>query len=187
MTIPTKPLTLTVNGRHVGPLAVADGMMMLDFLHEYLNLTGARLGCGQGLCRACTVIVENSDGSLREMPTCITGAHWFAGKRVRTIEGHASYDANGNLVALSPVQKAFIEHFAFQCGYCTPGFVAAATVLLEELKRKPVQAAELNDVVTAALDPHICRCTGYVRYLEAVRDLALKTPGLVIERVQEPR
>lgn len=179
MTLPTKPIALTLNGRQVGPLDVPEGMMMLDFLHEHLNLTGARMGCGQGICHACTVIVENKDGSLREMRTCIVGAHWFAGQRVRTIEGHATYDANGNLVALSPVQQAFIEHFAFQCGYCTPGFVTAATVLLDQLERKPVSHSELNDVITAALDKHICRCTGYVRYLEAVRDLVLKTPGLV--------
>lgn len=180
MTRPAKPIALTLNGRNAGPVDVPEGMMMLDFLHEYLNLTGARMGCGQGICHACTVIVENDDGSLREMRTCITGAHWFAGKRVRTIEGHATRDADGNLAALSPVQQAFIEHFSFQCGYCTPGFVTGATVLLDQLKRKPVPRAELNDVITAALDKHICRCTGYVRYLEAVHDLALKTPGLVI-------
>lgn len=179
MTIATKPLALAVNGRRVGPVAVADDMMMLDFLHEYLNLTGTRMGCGQGICHACAVIVENEDGSLREMRTCITGAHWFAGKQVRTIEGHATYDANGGLVALSPVQRAFIEHFAFQCGYCTPGFVTAATVLLDRLKRKPVSRSELDQAVTDALNEHICRCTGYVRYFEAVRDLALKSPGLV--------
>ena len=180
MTFATKPIALTVNGRQLGPLDVAEGLMMLDFLHEYLNLTGARVGCGQGICHACTVIVENEDGTLREMRTCITGAHWFAGKRVRTIEGHAVYDANGDLVALSPVQQAFINHFAFQCGYCTPGFVTAATVLLDRLKRKPIPRGELNDIITAALDKHICRCTGYVRYFDAVRDLVLKTPGLLI-------
>jgi aerobic-type carbon monoxide dehydrogenase small subunit (CoxS/CutS family) len=179
MTLATKPIALTINGRQIGPIDVSEGMMMLDFLHEHLNLTGARMGCGQGICHACTIVVENSDGSLREMRTCITGAQWFAGKRVRTIEGHAAYDANGNLLALSPVQQAFIENFAFQCGYCTPGFVTAATVLLDQLKRKPVSRAELNDRITSALDKHICRCTGYVRYLEAVRDLVLKTPGLL--------
>lgn len=179
MTLTTKPIALTINGRQVGPIDVSEGMMMLDFLHDHLNLTGARMGCGQGICHACTVIVENGDGSLREMRTCITGAHWFAGRRVQTIEGHAVHDANGNLLALSPVQQAFIENFAFQCGYCTPGFVTAATVLLDQLKRKPVSRAELNDVITTALDKHICRCTGYVRYLEAVRDLVVKTPGLL--------
>ncbi|WP_137387762.1 (2Fe-2S)-binding protein [Rhodoligotrophos defluvii] len=180
MTLSTKPLSLTVNGHAVGPIAVPEGLMMLDFLHEYLNLTGSRMGCGQGICHACVVVVADEDGSLREMPTCITGAHWFNGKQVQTIEGHASYDGDGNLVGLSPVQQAFIEHFAFQCGYCTPGFVNGATVLIDQLKRKPVPRAELESTIVAALDKHICRCTGYVRYLEAVRDLVLKTPGLVI-------
>lgn len=181
MTLKPKPLSLTVNDRAVGPIDVPEGLMMLDFLHEYLNLTGPRMGCGQGICNACTIIVENDDGTMREMRTCITGAHWFEGQRVRTVEGHAKYDAEGNPVALSPVQQAFIEHFAFQCGYCTPGFVTGATVFLDELKRNPVSRAALDEAITAALNKHICRCTGYVRYFEAVRELALKTPGLVKE------
>ena len=109
--------------------------MMQDFLHEYLDLTGSRMGCGQGICHACTVIVEKDDGSLDEMRTCITGAHWFEGKKVRTVEGHAKRDASGAITELSPVQQAFIEHFSFQCGYCTPGFVTGATVLIDQLKR----------------------------------------------------
>lgn len=177
--IATKPLSLTINGRAVGPLDVPEGMSMQDVLHERLGLTGARMGCGQGICHACTVLVEGPDGALEEIQTCITDAASFAGKTVRTIEGHATHDSDGALVALSPVQQAFIEHFAFQCGYCTPGFVAAATALLDRLKRAPVIRAELEAAIADALDRHICRCTGYVRYHEAVRDLALRTPGLV--------
>lgn len=178
MTLATKKLQLTVNGKAIDPVDVPETMMMQDFLYEYLNLTGSRMGCGQGICHACTVIVEE-DGALREMRTCITGAHWFAGKKVRTVEGHATRDASGAITALSPVQQAFIEHFSFQCGYCTPGFVTGATVLMDELKRKPVRRADLEKTISDALDTHICRCTGYVRYFEAVRDLILKTPGLV--------
>jgi aerobic-type carbon monoxide dehydrogenase small subunit (CoxS/CutS family) len=179
MTIALKKLSLTVNGQPVDPVDVPDTMMMQDFLHEYLNLTGARMGCGQGICHACTVIVENDDGTLQEMRTCITGAHWFEGRKVRTIEGHAERDASGAITALSPVQQAFIEHFSFQCGYCTPGFVTGATVLIDELKRKPVARADLERTISEALDKHICRCTGYVRYYEAVRDVILNTPGLI--------
>ncbi|WP_119268694.1 (2Fe-2S)-binding protein [Taklimakanibacter deserti] len=179
MTTPTKKLSLTVNDKPIEPVDVPETMMMQDFLFEYLNLTGSRMGCGQGICHACTVIVEKDDGTLEEMRTCITGAHWFEGKKVRTIEGLAARDATGTITQLSPVQQAFIEHFAFQCGYCTPGFVTGATVLMDELKRKPVARAELEEAITNALDRHICRCTGYVRYYEAVRDLVLKTPGLV--------
>jgi aerobic-type carbon monoxide dehydrogenase small subunit (CoxS/CutS family) len=180
MTLPTTPLSLVVNGRQVGPIDVPDNLMMVDFLHEYLNLTGSRLACGQGVCWACTVMLEQPDGAPpREIRSCITGAHFFTGKTVTTIEGHAERDADGNVVALSPVQQAFIEHFSFQCGYCTPGFVTGATVLIERLKRQPVKREALEQVISEALDRHICRCTGYVRYFEAVRDLALKTPGLV--------
>ncbi|WP_349366027.1 MAG: (2Fe-2S)-binding protein [Nitratireductor rhodophyticola] len=180
MSLSTKPLSLTVNGKTVGPIDVPESMMMQDFLHEYLNLTGARLGCGQGICHACTIAVEHEDGTLDERRTCITGAHWFDGRHVRTVEGIAERDEEGAIAMLSPVQKAFIEHFSFQCGYCTPGFVIGATVLIDRLRREPVAREQLEDVITEALDRHICRCTGYVRYFEAVRDVVLRTPGLVI-------
>ncbi|MGN6463285.1 MAG: (2Fe-2S)-binding protein [Pseudolabrys sp.] len=179
MSIATHKLSLTINGKSVGPLDVPETMMMQDFLYEYLNLTGSRMGCGQGICHACTVIVEKDNGTLEEMRTCIVGAHWFAGKKVKTVEGHAKRDASGAITELSPVQQAFIEHFSFQCGYCTPGFVTGATVLIDRLKRNPVKREALERTISEALDPHICRCTGYVRYFEAVRDLVLKTPGLV--------
>lgn len=181
MTLATRKLSLTVNDRAIDPVDVPDTMMMQDFLYEYLNLTGSRMGCGQGICNACTVIVEREDGALEEVRTCITGAHWFEGKNVRTVEGHASRDASGAIIALTPIQQAFIEHFSFQCGYCTPGFVTGATVFIDQLKRKPVARAELEQAISDALDKHICRCTGYVRYHEAVRDLVLKSPGLLID------
>jgi aerobic-type carbon monoxide dehydrogenase small subunit (CoxS/CutS family) len=179
VTIATRALSLTVNGKAVGPVQVPETTMMIDFLHEYLNLTGSRLGCGIGVCHACTVILDHPDGHSEEWRTCITGAHFFAGKSVRTIEGHAQRNAQGEVVKLTPVQRAFIENFAFQCGYCTPGFVTGATVLLEELKRQPVARQDLERVIHSALDRHICRCTGYVRYYEAVREVVLATPGLV--------
>ena len=175
----TRLLSLTVNGKKVGPVGVPDPLMMLDFLNEYLNLTGARLGCGQGICRACAIIIDHPDGRSEEIRTCINRAHSFADKSVRTVEAHAERDANGNVVKLSPVQQAFIEHFAFQCGYCTPGFVTAATVLIERLKRQPLPRKDLEQTISNALGDHICRCTGYVRYYEAVRDLILATPGLL--------
>ncbi len=105
MTLSSMQLSLTVNDKPVGPIDVPDAMMMQDFLYEYLNLTGSRMGCGQGICHACTVIVEEDDGSLSKMRTCITGAHWFAGKKVRTVEGHAKRDEAGSIIELTPVQK----------------------------------------------------------------------------------
>lgn len=179
MTLATKKLSLTINDRVIDRIDVPYTMMMQDFLYEYLNLTGSRMGCGQGICNACTVIVEKDDGSLEEVQTCTIGAHWFEGKRVRTVEGHGSHDASGAITKLSPLQQAFIEHFSFQCGYCTPGFVTGASVFMDQLKRKPIARAELEQAIIDALDKHICRCTGYVRYHEAVRDLVLKTPGLL--------
>ncbi|MFD0325955.1 MULTISPECIES: (2Fe-2S)-binding protein [Lysobacter] len=169
------PLSLSINGREHGPIDVPDDMMLVDVLHEYLGLTGTRFGCGQGVCRACTVIVDDDQGP-REVRSCITGAHYFNGKRIRTVEGHAKRDDSGAIVELSPVQQAFLDHFSFQCGYCTPGFVNAATVLLEQLGRKKAQRytrEQVRELITEALNPHLCRCTGYVRYYQAVEELVL--------------
>jgi aerobic-type carbon monoxide dehydrogenase small subunit (CoxS/CutS family) len=170
-------LKLRINGQEHGPIDVPDDMMLVDVLHEYLGLTGTRFGCGQGECGACTVIVDEASGP-REVRSCITGAHYFAEKPIRTVEGHARRDESG-LTELSPVQQAFLDHFSFQCGYCTPGFVNAATVLLERLARSPVRKEEVEAAILEALNPHLCRCTGYVRYYQAVKQLVLNTPGLV--------
>ncbi|AOK19646.1 (2Fe-2S)-binding protein [Burkholderia cepacia] len=174
-----KPLSININGKSVGPMQVPEGLMMIEFLHEYAGLTGSRLGCGQGICHACVVIVDKPDGTSEEMRTCITGAHFFHGRSIRTIEGHAKRNDAGEVVELSSIQQKFLEHFSFQCGYCTPGFVNAATVLIERLKREPVAKADVERTITEALDAHLCRCTGYVRYYEAVKDVVLTTPGLV--------
>jgi aerobic-type carbon monoxide dehydrogenase small subunit (CoxS/CutS family) len=91
-------------------------------------------------------------------------------QQVSTARRHAR---NGELSAL---QKAFIDHFAFQCGYCTAGFLNEAQVLLERLAKKPVARAKLEQTITDALDGHICRCTGYIKYHEAVRDVVLADP-----------
>ncbi|AOJ65916.1 (2Fe-2S)-binding protein [Burkholderia ubonensis] len=174
-----KPLSVTINGKSVGPMQVPEGLMMIEFLHEYAGLTGSRLGCGQGICHACVVILDQPDGTSEEVRSCITGAHFFHGRSIRTIEGHAKRNDAGEVVELSPIQQKFLEHFSFQCGYCTPGFVNAATMLIERLKRQPVAKADVERTITEALDPHICRCTGYVRYYEAVKDVVMTTPGLV--------
>ena len=181
MSLPTRKVTVTINGKRHGPLDVPEGLMMIDVLHEMLGLTGSRLGCGIGICHACVVIWDRDDKTSEEVQTCITGAEFFDGKRIRTIEGIAQKNDNGE-VALSPVQQAFLDKFSFQCGYCTPGFVNAATVLLERLKRAPVPRAQVEATVAEALDNHICRCTGYVRYYHAVRDVILATPGLTRDR-----
>ncbi|ELV08409.1 4-hydroxybenzoyl-CoA reductase subunit gamma [Wohlfahrtiimonas chitiniclastica SH04] len=180
MPIIYKPLSMTINGKKVGPIDVPEGLMMLDFLHEYMDLTGSRMGCGQGICHACVLILDHPDGTSEEMRTCITGAHFFNGKTVHTIEGIAQKDPEDpQKEKLSKIQQAFIDNFAFQCGYCAPGFVNAATVFAEKLMREPIARADLEDAIIEALNHHICRCTGYVRYYDAVRDVILNTPGLI--------
>jgi aerobic-type carbon monoxide dehydrogenase small subunit (CoxS/CutS family) len=174
----TVRLALEINGKRYGPVEVPEDISLAEMLHEYLGLTGTRVVCGQGVCRACVVIVDDPGGS-QLIPACVTPALALESRKLRTVEGHAKRDAVGAVVELSPVQQAFIEHYSFQCGFCTPGFVNAATVLVERLRGNPVARAELETTISEALDPHLCRCTGYVRYFQAVRDLVLATPGLV--------
>lgn len=163
-------LALTINGRAYGPTEVRDELTMNDFLREYIGLTGTKFGCGAAQCLSCAVIIDDPDGSSVTNPTCIVPAVAFNGKAIRTVEGHAT---DGKLTAL---QKRFVEHFAFQCGYCTPGFLNEAQVLLERLARQPVARDDLESTITQALDGHLCRCTGYIRYHEAVRDVILADP-----------
>ncbi len=163
-------INITINGRAHGPMDVRDELTMNDFLREVLGLTGTKFGCGAAQCLSCAVIVDNPDGTSHTSPTCVVPVASFDGKAIRTIEGHAK---SGELSAL---QKAFIDHFAFQCGYCTAGFLNEGQVLLERLAKKPVTRAELEQTVTDAFDGHLCRCTGYIKYHEAVRDVILAEP-----------
>lgn len=176
----SQSIKLTINNQAVGPIEVADGVMMIEFLHEYLNLTGTKFGCGAGVCHACTVIVDDEQGMSEVVRTCINGVERFNGKRVRTVEGHARQNSLGEITALSPVQEAFLEHFSFQCGWCTSGFVNESTALLERLERQPIAKDQVEKVVEDALSEHVCRCTGYVKYYAAVKDLILNTKGLTL-------
>jgi aerobic-type carbon monoxide dehydrogenase small subunit (CoxS/CutS family) len=164
-------LSVTINGRAHGPTDVRDALTMNDYLREYLGLTGTKFGCGAAQCLSCVVIIDKPDGTSETSPTCIVPAVSFNGKSIRTVEGHAR---NGEL---SQLQKAFVEHFSFQCGYCTAGFVNEGQVLLDRLAKKPVARDDLDQTITEALDGHLCRCTGYVKYHEAVRDVILADPG----------
>src|SRR5882757_2350653 len=164
------PLRITINGRAYGPMDIRDELTMNDFLREHLGMTGTKFGCGAAQCLSCAVIVDNPDGTSHTSPTCVVAAASFNGKAIRTVEGHAQ---NG---ALSALQKAFIEHFAFQCGYCTAGFLNEGQVLLERLAKTPVARMELENTIAEALDGHLCRCTGYIKYHEAVRDVILADP-----------
>jgi aerobic-type carbon monoxide dehydrogenase small subunit (CoxS/CutS family) len=160
-------INLTINGRAHGPLEVRDELSMNDFLREYLGMTGTKFGCGTAHCLSCAVIIDDVDGTSYTSPTCVTSAVSFDGKTIRTVEGLAR---DGEL---SPLQQAFIRHFAFQCGYCTPGFLNEGQVLLERLARTPVKRADLENTIAEAFDGHLCRCTGYIKYHEAMRDVIL--------------
>ena len=164
-------ITLSVNGRAHGPIEVRENLTMNDFLREVLGMTGTKFGCGAAQCLSCAIIVDHPDGTSATMPTCIVPATAFDGRKVRTVEGHAK---DGRLTTL---QQSFVAHFAFQCGYCTPGFLNEGQVLLERLERAPIPRADLESVISEALDGHLCRCSGYVKYHEAVRDVVLADPG----------
>ena len=164
-------LTITINGRVYGPREVRDDLTMNDFLREYLGLTGTKFGCGAAQCLSCAIIIDRPNGTSYTSPTCIVPAARFDGKSIRTVEGHAK---DGELTAL---QKAFITQFAFQCGYCTAGFLNEGQVLLERLAKAPIARSDLEKTIAEALDGHLCRCTGYIKYHEAVRDVIIADPA----------
>ena len=156
---------VTVNRRAV-PLEGA-GASLLRFLRESLGLKGAKPGCGEGACGACAVLVEG-----RPVRACVTPARAVAGASVLTVEGLA---ADG---LLHPVQEAFVEVGAFQCGYCTPGMVMSAVALL---RRNP---SPTDAEISAALDGNLCRCCAYPRIVRAVRRAGeLTGPGRAVSGV----
>jgi len=171
-------LELIINAAKIGPLEISPEIMMIEFLHEYLNLTGTKFGCGLGECNACVVIVDNNDGSSEVMKTCINSALMFNGKKIRTIEGHAKRNIEGAIVSLSPVQKAFVNQFSFQCGWCTSGFTNESTVMLEELEKNPIDKKDVKSHIEKVLNKHICRCTGYVKYYKSMHELIVSSKGV---------
>lgn len=174
----TLTLELVLNGQKIGPIEVPKQTMMIQFLHEYLNLTGTKFGCGAGVCHAC-VILERTESGFKTHRSCISGVGAFNGKNLVTVEGHAGIDPETGEVNLHPVQQAFIENFSFQCGWCTPGFVNEAVALYESLKSKPIPRADLRATIETALGDHVCRCTGYVKYYQAMEALITSQPGLL--------
>jgi aerobic-type carbon monoxide dehydrogenase small subunit (CoxS/CutS family) len=173
MTVGPCDVTITVNGtvRRLGD--VPADLALLDVLHEDLRLTGTKFGCGMGLCRACTVALRaRPDAPLTAACACSLPVAALDGCAVTTVEGLASS------TEVSPLQQAFLDAFAFQCGYCTPGFLMAAYVLIDRLKRSPVPPAGLDAEIARACGGHVCRCTGYRRYHEAIRAAVLAQPGL---------
>jgi len=144
----------TLNGRPA-KVACDPGTMLVDALRYDLGLTGTKQGCGAGLCGACTVLLDSEP-----VPSCATSVADVAGKAVLTIEGLLK----GGI--LDPVQQAFIDHNAFQCGFCTPGMILTAYAFL---KKKPgATRAEILE----AMEGNLCRCGAHVRIVAAVESVA---------------
>ncbi len=150
---PQIAINLTVNGRGL-QLDVAPWTTLLDLLRDRLDLTGTKKGCDYGQCGACTVLIDG-----KRMNSCLALAVTKDGASITTIEGLAS---NGSL---HPLQDAFIEHDAFQCGYCTPGQLCSAVGLIEEGRAKS------RDEIRELMSGNICRCGAYVNIVAAIEQV----------------
>jgi aerobic-type carbon monoxide dehydrogenase small subunit (CoxS/CutS family) len=143
-------IELHVNGRTC-ELFVEPWKTLLDAIRENLGLTGTKCGCDDGNCGACTVLVDG-----RAIKSCLMLALQARGKKILTIEGL------GTAEKLHPLQQAFLDYFAVQCGFCTPGMILAAKALLDETP------AATEEELREGLHGNICRCTGYVKIVEAI-------------------
>ena len=156
----TSELHLVVNDVDVDLPEVESRERLSDVLRDRLNLTGVHLSCEQGICGACTVLVDG-----RPVKSCIVLAHQARGSHVTTIEGLAT---SGQL---HPMQQAFRDHFGLQCGFCTPGMILSACALLD---RHPTPS---EDEVREGISGNLCRCTGYEPIVNAVLDVAARAGG----------
>ena len=150
-----KTIKFILNGDEV-ETCIEDNMMLLDLLRNNFQLTGAKEGCGQGECGACTVLVDGLN-----IDSCLYPAIEIEGKEVLTIEGLLN---NGEL---SEVQKAFLENGGVQCGVCTPGMVMSTKAFLEDTKNRSFTEEDIK----RALAGNLCRCTGYVQIVESVKKI----------------
>jgi len=149
-----KTINVTING-HLYEEDVEPRLLLSHFLREKIGLTGTHVGCVVGECGACTILL---DGKL--VKSCLHFAVQADGREVTTVEGLAK---DGEL---SVVQEAFVKHYAFQCGYCTPGMIMASYALLRD-HPNPSEGE-----IRKALSGNLCMCTGYVQIVEAVKDAA---------------
>jgi len=144
-------LTMRLNDQEV-TIEVKTDALLVDVLRDQLELTGTKEACGEGECGACTVLLDGEP-----VTSCLIPALKAQGKEVMTVEGLASAGE------LHPLQRAFIEHGAVQCGYCTPGMLMSAKALLD---RNPHPSEE---EIKEAISGNLCRCTGYVKIIEAIK------------------
>jgi aerobic-type carbon monoxide dehydrogenase small subunit (CoxS/CutS family) len=152
-------ISFELNGKKTDVL-IDPGQTLLWVLRNHFGLTGTKFGCGMGFCGSCTVLIDKEP-----VRSCQVPVSEVAGKKVVTIEGLA---ADGKL---HPIQKAFIEHDALQCGYCTPGMIMSATGLL--LKNPSPTTQEIKD----GLENNLCRCGAHVRIIEAVQTASKEMKG----------
>ena len=150
-------ITMTVNGREVSGYAEAR-LTLVDFLRDVIGLKGTHIGCEHGVCGACSVIIDGKPAR-----SCLMYAVMAEGLNIRTVEGLEG--PNGEL---SPLQDAFWENHAMQCGYCTPGMLIATHALLEENPNPN------EEEIREAIGGNLCRCTGYQQIVEAVQMTAKK-------------
>jgi aerobic-type carbon monoxide dehydrogenase small subunit (CoxS/CutS family) len=149
-----RPIRLTVNGAPV-EATVEPRRLLADFLRRDLDLTGTHLGCEHGVCGACTVLLDGA-----AVRSCLLFAVQANGHAITTVEGLAEAGR------LHPIQTAFREEHALQCGFCTPGFLTTLAAFLEEV------ADPTEDEIREAISGNLCRCTGYVNIIRAVRRAA---------------
>ena len=152
-------ITLTINGQR-RELQVTPWTTLLDLLRERLDLTGTKKGCDHGQCGACTVLVNGT-----RVNSCLTLAVMKDGAEITTVEGLASLGERKGSNALHPIQEAFIEHDAFQCGYCTPGQLCSAVGMMEE------GHAHSREEIREAMSGNICRCGAYTNIVDAIEDV----------------
>jgi xanthine dehydrogenase YagT iron-sulfur-binding subunit len=148
---------------------------LLDLIRDHLHLTGTKKGCNQGACGACTVLVQGE-----RINSCLALAVQFEGREITTIEGL------GTPTALHPLQRAFVEHDGFQCGYCTPGQICSAVGMLSELERgvpshvtpilTDVQFALTHDELRERMSGNLCRCGAYNGIVDAITEFHEETP-----------
>lgn len=151
-----KPIVLTVNGK-ARELSVMPWVSLLDALREYIGLTGTKKGCDHGQCGACTVLCDG-----KRILSCLTLAMMKEGSDITTIEGIAPSEGE-----LHPLQKAFIEHDAFQCGYCTPGQICSAVGMLNE------NHAHSRAEVADSMSGNLCRCGANSNILDAIMEVKI--------------
>ncbi len=150
-----REISFVLNGEPVS-VDVDARWTLLHLLREVLELKGTKDGCGEGECGTCTVVIDG-----KAVNSCLFPVLEAEGRSVTTIEGLRGSDGG-----LHPLQKAFIEHGAVQCGYCSPGMIMSAYALLQE------KAEPSDDEIRDGIEGNLCRCTGYVKIIEAIRSVA---------------